>query len=134
MDIRESVIAYLKRNNLKNMDIKSVLFDMDGVLFDSMPFHASSWEKCIKELGIECTSDEFYLYEGQTGYHTISYIIKREFDRDATDEEKKEIYGKKSLYFEHCGEAPVMKGAPSVLKKTTDSEIGRASCSEGGCQ
>ena len=123
MQIRESIIAYLKRNNLEKLDIKSVLFDMDGVLFDSMPFHASSWEKCISEIGIECTADEFYLYEGQTGYHTINYIINREYNRDATEEEKTNIYKKKSGYFELCGEAPVMIGADEILDKTIKNNL-----------
>ncbi len=123
MQIKESIIEYLKRNNLKELDIKSILFDMDGVLFDSMPFHAQSWERCISELGIDCTRDEFYLYEGQTGFNTIAYIIKREFKREATEEEKKDIYKKKSHYFELCGEAPIMNGAPEVLYKTLQAGL-----------
>ncbi len=118
MQIKESITAYLKRNGYNKLDVRTILFDMDGVLFDSMPFHAQSWEKCISELGIACTREEFYLYEGQTGFNTIAYIIKREFNREATEEEKKDIYKKKSQYFEKCGEAPVMKGAPEVLFKT----------------
>ena len=107
MQIKESIIEYLKRNNLKELDIKSILFDMDGVLFDSMPFHAQSWERCISELGIDCTRDEFYLYEGQTGFNTIAEIRKREFKREATEEAKKELTKTTRQSFESCCEVPL---------------------------
>ena len=32
-----------------NKKIKLVMFDMDGVLFDSMPYHATSWNKAMKD-------------------------------------------------------------------------------------
>lgn len=96
--------------------IKAALIDMDGVLYDSMPFHASSWHQLFKDLGVVNSNlDEYYLYEGMKGSDTIGMILKRELNQDTTEEERKEIYARKADLFRHCGEAPRMKGAADML-------------------
>lgn len=42
---------------------KVVLFDMDGVLYDSMPTHAKAWQKAMKECGITFTAEDAYATE-----------------------------------------------------------------------
>ena len=97
--------------------IKAALIDMDGVLYDSMPFHSRSWHKLFLELGVTTSNpDEYYLYEGMKGSDTIGLILKRELNKDTTEEERKEIYAHKAELFRSCGEAPVMKGAPEMLQ------------------
>ena len=32
--------------------IKAVLFDMDGVLFNSMPYHSEAWHNVMKSHGL----------------------------------------------------------------------------------
>ena len=32
--------------------IKAVLFDMDGVLFNSMPYHSEAWHNVMKSHGV----------------------------------------------------------------------------------
>ena len=41
----EAVQQYLNRHGFEALSLKAVLFDMDGVLFDSMPTHAKAWYK-----------------------------------------------------------------------------------------
>ena len=96
--------------------IKAALIDMDGVLYDSMPFHAQSWHKLFVELGVTTSNpDEYYLYEGMRGPDTIGMILKRELNLDTTEEERHKIYAHKSELFRHCGQAPVMPGASDML-------------------
>ena len=33
-------------------NIKAVFFDMDGVLFDSMPYHAQAWQRALSARGL----------------------------------------------------------------------------------
>lgn len=97
--------------------IKAALIDMDGVLYDSMPFHANAWHKLFTELGIKNSNpDEYYLYEGMTGADTIGMILKRELNQDTTEEERKTLYSKKSELFRNIGEKKVMPGASDMLK------------------
>ena len=44
---QEAIEKYLKQHGHEKINLKAVLFDMDGVLFNSMPNHASSWHKVM---------------------------------------------------------------------------------------
>lgn len=37
---QEAIARYLQSSGYSQIQLKSVLFDMDGVLFNSMPYHA----------------------------------------------------------------------------------------------
>lgn len=97
--------------------IKAALIDMDGVLYDSMPFHSNAWHQFFTELGIKNSDpNEYYLYEGMTGPDTIGMILKRELNRDTTLEERKKMYAHKSEIFRNCGEKKIMPGAGEMLE------------------
>ena len=51
--------------------LKAVLFDMDGVLFNSMPYHSEAWHKVMKSHGLTLSREEAYMHEGRTGAATI---------------------------------------------------------------
>lgn len=89
---------------------------MDGVLYDSMPFHANAWHQLFTELGVDSNPDEYYLYEGMTGADTIGMILKRELNRDTTEEERHALYARKADMFRNCGEKKLMQGASDMLK------------------
>ena len=40
---QEAISRYLQSSGYSRIQLKSVLFDMDGVLFNSMPYHADAW-------------------------------------------------------------------------------------------
>ena len=106
----------MKKNKLPQ-GIKAALIDMDGVLYDSMPYHASSWHRLFTELGVKNSDpNEYYLYEGMKGSDTIGMILKRELNRDTTEEERNEIYAKKAQLFKSCGDARPMPGASEMLE------------------
>ena len=98
--------------------IKAVFFDMDGVLYDSMPNHVQAWYETLCERGLKADPEEFYGMEGRTGASTIDIIINRNWGRDATQEEKESIYAQKARRFVelNTGEK-VMPGALDVLEK-----------------
>ena len=43
--IQEAIIRYLRKHRQESLSPKAVLFDMDGVLYDSMRFHARAWHE-----------------------------------------------------------------------------------------
>jgi len=114
----------IKRGNEK-IDLKAVLFDMDGVLFDSMPLHAIAWTTTLREMGLNFTEEEAYLHEGRTGSGTINIVYQREFNRDATEEEIELIYKRKSTLFDSLPQAPVMPFSREVLDKVKSDGIKR---------
>ncbi len=99
------------------------LIDMDGTLYDSMPGHARAWHRMAGEIGIDCSVDEFFAYEGRTGASIINILFQRAFGKDATDAEVKELYGRKSEYFVEQGPAVIMPGAKEMLGVLEDNGI-----------
>ena len=115
--MRATFRNYLQRNGYDRFDIKAVLFDMDGVLYDSMPEHVRSWQQTMEEFGFKSTRPrDFYLHEGRTGNSTINLMMQREFGRDATQEEVRRIYARKAELFARYHTGRVMTGAREVLE------------------
>lgn len=120
MDILEAISKYNHRNGV-SLQFKALLSDMDGVLYNSMPFHAKAWAEAMKEEGIECEAIEFYAHEGRTGKGTINIYFNKYKNREATEEEVQRIYSAKAQRFVECGEALPMQGAQSAMQMIKES-------------
>ena len=57
----------------------AILFDMDGVLYDSMPNHSQAWSQAMAKFGMHMTPHDVYLNEGATGHDTVSCQAHRRF-------------------------------------------------------
>ena len=97
---------------------KAYFFDMDGVLFDSMPRHAIAWEEVMKQHGLPFTAYDCYLNEGRTGESVIREAFQKALGRDATQEEVKTIYAEKSAYYHQLLQTttPTIPGVADVLQ------------------
>ena len=121
--IQEAITQYLQKQRQVSFSPKAVLFDMDGVLYDSMRFHARAWYETATHHQLISTPELFYLYEGRTGESTINELYQKTFLRDATDEEKKSIYEEKAILFNQYNDGKAMQGAAEVLKKVKASGL-----------
>ena len=66
------------------LNVKAVIFDMDGVITDTMPFHLRAWKRVYTREGISATHCEIYLREGQPGMTTVKEMFQERgipFDR-----------------------------------------------------
>ncbi len=122
---RQSVEKFLQDKPYKHLDIKCALIDMDGTLYNSMINHTAAWYRMMTELGVKCDRDEFYEYEGMTGAQTINVLFQRAFGKTATDDEVKELYHKKTLYFQELPKAGIMPGAEKMLEILAQNGIKR---------
>lgn len=121
--IQEAIARYLQKLQQAFLSPKAVLFDMDGVLYDSMRFHARAWYETATRHQLNSTPELFYLYEGRTGESTINELYQKTFQRDATDEEKKSIYEEKATLFNRYNDGKAMQGAAEVLKAVKASGL-----------
>ena len=121
--IENSINHFVERCGNRPGQIKAALIDMDGTLYDSMPWHARAWHRMITELGIPATVDEFFAYEGMTGEATINLIFQRELGRRATPDEVKRLYGLKTRYFREQNKATIMPGAKKMLSILRENDI-----------
>lgn len=92
------------------------LFDMDGVLYNSMPYHAIAWKKCMKAYGIDMTEHEAFLYEGMRGVETIKIVAGRQWKREISDEEAQMMYRKKSEEYAKFPTAELIDGVKDLQK------------------
>lgn len=122
-DIQNATTNYLKRNNYPHFDLKTVMFDMDGVLFDSMKNHARSWHDTMAHFGLNLPYEEAFMHEGRTAASTINIVSLRERGHEATEDEIKEIYAYKGMLFNQCPEAVRMPGAYQLLLNVKSSGL-----------
>jgi beta-phosphoglucomutase family hydrolase len=92
---------------------KGALFDLDGVLIDSSPFHFASWVKLGEEVGFTMTPELFRQTFGQR-----NDAILRRFIPDTTDEQiaawserKEDLYRQLA-----AGKLTPLKGAKELVR------------------
>ena len=66
--------------------IKAVFFDQDGVLYNSMPYHAESWAWAMTKHGLPYTAMECYRNEGRTSTGVIQEHHQQMYGKDASPE------------------------------------------------
>lgn len=112
--IKQAINKYIERHGFGAFRPKAVLFDMDGVLYNSMPNHAYSWHKAMKKCGLEMTEAEAYQYEGMRGVETIKLLAERQWGRKITDGESQAMYEEKCNVFSTCPKAEIMPGVKAL--------------------
>ena len=107
------------------LPLRAALFDMDGVLFDSMPAHAKSWAQICREFGFDVDETEIYMNEGRTAFTTLNVFTQRQYGRDTTPEEVEKVYQRKCEVFNTFPSAPKMPGAQELLDQIAADELTR---------
>ena len=109
---------------------KGAIFDLDGVIVNTVPIHFKAWKKMFSEYGINFTFDDYKTkVDGIPRYDGARAILK-----DLNDEELKEAADKKQKYFLEFIEEediPVYTGTIKLIKKFKeyDKKIAVASSS-----
>ena len=75
--MHSSIKHYLDTHGYDRINLKAVFFDMDGVLYNSMPYHAEAWHQVMKQYGMNLSREEAYMHEGRTGAGTINIVSLR---------------------------------------------------------
>ena len=115
--MEEIIQQYLERNGFRVFCPKAVLFDMDGVLYDSMSNHAYAWHTAMKQCGMQMDESEAYLYEGMRGVETIKLKAREQWNRELSDEEAQQMYNIKSQVFAQCSPAKKMAGVEALMQE-----------------
>lgn len=58
------------------MNPRAILFDMDGVVVDSMKHHAAAWTRVLGEYGLEVRDIDIYRREGMSGRESVEDIFR----------------------------------------------------------
>jgi beta-phosphoglucomutase len=50
---------------MKKLKPEAVIFDLDGIIIDTMPYHRMAWQDTLKPLGVNISKIDVYLREGE---------------------------------------------------------------------
>jgi HAD superfamily hydrolase (TIGR01509 family) len=118
--MNKAIKLYLESHGFEQFCPKAVLFDMDGVIYNSMPNHAISWHEAMKAYGLDMPDSKAYEYEGMRGVETIKLLTQQQWGKAVSDEEALKMYQHKShLFAEHCQQTPatIMPGIKTLMEQ-----------------
>ena len=113
----QEVKSYLENRGFDSFQPQAVLFDMDGVLYDSMPNHARCWQEAMAKFGLKMTAADVYATEGMRGVETIRLMVKAQQGRDISEDEAQMMYDEKARLFGLLPKAPIMNGVLGLMEK-----------------
>ena len=119
--MKESINKYKSSHGFASFSPRCVLFDMDGVLYNSMPNHAVAWQEAMKQFGIHFTADDSYATEGARGVDTIRLYVKRQQGKDISAEEAQKMYDVKTDIFHRMPKAEIFPGVREIMQKIKDA-------------
>lgn len=122
---RNAVEKYCREKGIAGWKPRAALIDMDGVLYDSMPWHAKAWRRMMLEEGADIPEEEFFLYEGMTGTATIDLLFRKYLGHPAGAEKARELYARKAQYFVNYGIKKPMPGADRMLRALESANLRR---------
>lgn len=105
----------------------AVLFDMDGVIIDSNPYHKDAWMAFCRRYQVELREEDVprYIY-GKTNKTALVDVFQREFSPEESfrmSEEKEAIY--REL---HRPDISLIKGLPGLLEEFRQHQVPLAVC------
>ena len=113
------------------MNFQAVLFDMDGVVVDNLPYHVDAWLLFCERKNIPLTREVFYReLNGLNSKDTFEWFYQREMSRaevEVLEEEKELIY--REFYRDHIKPAP---GLLEFLKRLRAQGIKTALATSAG--
>ena len=124
--MNKAIEQYLERHGFGQFSPKAVLFDMDGVIYDSMSNHSVSWHDSMAHFGLSMPYEGAYQYEGMRGVETIKVLAREQWQRELSDDEAKEMYAYKAeLFARQCQLTPaqIMPGIKTLMQQIKEDGL-----------
>ena len=110
------------------MPIKGLIFDLDGVLVDTVPIHFSAWSRMFKEYGYEFGKQEYRnLVDGRPRFDGARAVMNNHSERQI-----REAADKKNAYYVEAidrGEFEVFDAAITLVRQSLADGYGLAAAS-----
>lgn len=96
--------------------MQAILFDLDGVLVDTLHYHYLAWRKMFSELGGVVSEHTVLLHEGRNSREILPILIK-ESGVSVPPEEFDDFIERKRAYYRQIVKVRFYDGAVDVLNK-----------------
>ncbi|MDR0617979.1 MAG: HAD family phosphatase [Endomicrobium sp.] len=96
-------------------NFKAVLFDMDGIIVDSMPYHFISWFETLKKCNVRVRPSIIFEMEGAKWGHIIEVAFK-DYQVELTPEIRSRICGQREELFKKYFKRDIFLGIPEFIK------------------
>lgn len=96
------------------MALEAVIFDVDGVLVQSMEKHHEAYARAFRPFGIELTRDEVFRNEGR-GSREVAVWVAKHRDLKLTDEQLDQVARDKQRVFSSFGPMPRYPGVDTLV-------------------
>jgi HAD superfamily hydrolase (TIGR01509 family) len=97
------------------MKKKGIIFDLDGVLVDSMPTHFRAWKEAFAKIaGLEITERDIYLLEGMRGMDLVAKIFEQKNFADYSLVQN--VHDEKSKIFKEIRSSEPFEGAKEMVE------------------
>jgi len=107
--------------------LKGILFDMDGVLIDAMPFHAEAFQIAFREIAkIDIDKKDVFLLEGMPGHELVKEIFKKMKISVPEESVIESISERKKSLFKLKEKARPFEGVKELLESLNDRECIKA--------
>lgn len=74
--------------------VLAFIFDMDGVIIDSNPYHKIAWSNFLKNKGLPFNDEIFYrIISGKTGEGSLRILFEEDLSPEQVEEYLREIDG-----------------------------------------
>jgi HAD superfamily hydrolase (TIGR01549 family)/HAD superfamily hydrolase (TIGR01509 family) len=93
----------------------AIIFDMDGVVLDSMPMHLITWQQTLAPLGIELAASDLYPLEGIPTETTAQRLTERFLGQSCSIQEARCLAGAKRSLFRQLFEPTLVPGIAPLL-------------------
>lgn len=95
---------------MKNKKFDAVIFDMDGVIVDSMPYHFLAWYEALIPYGVRVGVLDVYSKEGEKWDKSLKDFLQKAGIKP-TKKVLKKIFARRVRIFKQCFKRNIFKGA-----------------------
>lgn len=95
---------------------RAVIFDMDGVITNTMPYHYQAWRQVLKSVGIKATKFDIYGREGQDGLTSMKGIFAA-YHRPFCEHEARALLRQKEELFKRIVRRKFVKGSRPFIRQ-----------------
>jgi HAD superfamily hydrolase (TIGR01509 family) len=114
--------------------LRAVIFDMDGVIIDSQPYHFAVEEAMCREIGIEVSTEESHSFVGMAGEKVWDYL-KNKFGLQKSIEELMAFENKARIkYFSSLENIRPIPGIVDLLEEINEHTIKTALASSSSIE